>query len=115
MSPEDGVICKMSVLADLANDGSTRIKQKIRILDYPKNLIKVFHARLVIAQGLTWKKITTGSNQYCFTKTFIDGEALHIFDLKSTELRHKTVANLIIMMNSVLTYSSPKECLSKKK
>ena len=56
-----------------------------------------------------------GTNQYRFTQTFLDGEALHIFDLKSTELRHETVANLILVMNHVVTYFGPKECLSKKK
>ena len=40
---------------------------------------------------------------------------LRIFDLKSTELRHKTVANLILVMNHVVTYFVPKECLSKQK
>ena len=42
-------------------------------------------------------------------------EELHIFGLKSTELRHETVANLILVMNHVVAYFNPKECLSKKK
>ena len=63
-------------------------------MDHPKNLIKVLRARLVIEKGLTGNAITTGPNQYPFTRTFLDGEALRIFDLKSTELVQETVANL---------------------
>ena len=84
-------------------------------MDHPKNLIKILCARLVIAQGLTGNNITTGPNQYRFTITFLDREALRIFDLKSTELRHETVANLNLVMNHVVAYFGPKECLSKHK
>ena len=70
---------------------------------------------LDIALGLTGNIITTRPNQYRFTRNFLDGEALHILDLKSTELRHKTVANLIVVMNHDVTYFGPKECLSKQK
>ena len=42
-------------------------------------------------------------------------EALRIFDLKSAELRHKTGAELILVMNHVVTYFGPKECLSNQK
>ena len=84
-SLQDGAICELSVRADPSNQDSTCIKRKIRILDHPKNLI----------QGLTGNNITMGPNRYHFTLTFLDGEALHIFDLKSTEFRHETVANLI--------------------
>ena len=87
----------------------------IRILDQTKNLIEVLHARLVISEGLTGNNITTGPNQYCFTRTFDDGEALRIFDLKSSELRHGTVANLNLVMNHVVTYFVHKYCLYKHK
>ena len=82
LSLEDVVICEISVLADTANEDSTHIKQKICILDHPKNLIEVLHARLAIGQGLTGNNTTTGTNQYRFTRTFLDGEVLRIFDLK---------------------------------
>ena len=98
LSLEDGDICELSVLIDPANEDSTPIKLKIRILDHPKNLIEVLSARLAIAQGLNGKNITTWANQYSFNRTFLDWEALSIFDSKSTELRHKTVANLIVVM-----------------
>ena len=52
-SLEDGAIRELPVLADPANEDSTRIKRKIRILGHPKNLIKVLRARLAIGQGLT--------------------------------------------------------------
>ena len=106
-SSDDGMR-ELSVLTDPSNADSTRIKQKIRILDHPKNLIEVLRARLAISQGLTGNNITTGPNQYRFTWTFLDGEALRIFDLKSTELRHETVANLILVMYHVFTYFGPK-------
>ena len=96
------------MLTDTTNEDSTHIKQKIRILDNPKKLIEVLHTSLTIKQGLTGNNITMGTNQYCFTRTFLDGEALRIFDLKSTELRHETVANLIVVMNHVVTYFGPK-------
>ena len=108
LSLQDGAIRELSVLADPSNEESTRIKRKIRILDHPKNLIEVLRARLAIAQGLTGNNITTGPNQYRFTRTFLDGEALRIFDLKSTELRHETVANLNLLMNHVVAYFGPK-------
>ena len=94
---------------------STRIKQNIRILDHPKNLIKVLRARLAIGQGITGNNIKKVPNRYHFTRTFLDGEALRIFDLKSTELSHKTVANLTIAMNHVVAYFGPKYCLFKQK
>ena len=107
-SLQDGAIRNLSVLADPSNEDSTRIKRKILILDHHKNLIEVLYARLAIAQGLTGNNITTGPNQYRFTRTFLDGEALRIFDLKSTELRHETVANLNLVMNHLVAYFGPK-------
>ena len=50
-SLEDGAICNLSVLTDPENEDSTCIKKKIRIFDYPKNLIEVLRERLAIAQG----------------------------------------------------------------
>ena len=64
LSLDDRAIRELSVIADPANEDSTHIKQKIRILDHPKNLIKVLRARLAISQGLTGNNITTGPNQY---------------------------------------------------
>ena len=93
---------------DPTNEDSTRVKQKFRILDHPKNFLEVLRARLAIAQGLTGKSITTGPNQYSFTQTFLDGEALQILDLKSTELRHETVSNLILVIDHIVTYFGPK-------
>ena len=84
-SSQDGSICELSVLADPSNEHRTKIKRKIRILDHPKNTIKVLRARLAIEKGLAGNAITTGPNQYCFTRIFLDGEALRIFDLKLTE------------------------------
>ena len=108
LSLKDGYICELSVLTDLTNEDSTCIKQNICILDHPKNLIEVVRARLAIVQGLTGNNITTGPNQYRYTWTLLDGEALRIFDLKSTELRHKTVANPVLVMNHVVNYFGPK-------
>ena len=104
----DGAIRKLSVLADPSNEDSTSIKRKIRILNHPKNPIEFLHARPAIAQGLTGNNITTGPNQYRFTRTFLDGEALRISDLKSTELRHENVANITLVMNHVVSYFGPK-------
>ena len=114
-SPEDGDMRKMSVRTDSTNEDLTRVKQKIHILDHPKNLIEVLRARLSIAQGLTGNNITTVTNKYHFTRTFLDGEALRIFYLKLIELRHETVANLILLMDHVVTYFFPKQCLSNQK
>ena len=77
-STQDGAIRDLSVLADPENEDSTNIKRKIRILDNPKNIIEVLRARLTIAEVLTGNNITTGPNQFHFTRTFIDGEALRI-------------------------------------
>ena len=114
-SSQYGAIREMLLLADPRNEHSTKIKRKIRILDHPKNLIKVLRAILSIEKGIVINTITTGPNQYRFTRTFLDGEALCIFDLKSTELVQETANNLKIVMNHVVTYFGPKECLSKQK
>ena len=114
-STQDGAICELSVLSDPSNEQSTKIKWKIRILDHPKNIIEVLRARLAIEKGLAGNAITTGPNQYRFTRTFLDGEALRIFDLNSTELVQETVNNLKIVMNHDVSYFGPKECLSKQK
>ena len=111
----DRAIHELSVLANPENEDSTKIKRKIRILDHPKNLIEVLRARLAIGKGITGNYITMEPNQYRFTRTFLNGEALHIFDLKSTELRHETVDNLTIVTNHIVAFFGPKECLSKQK
>ena len=74
LSLEEGDIHKLSVLTDPTNEDSTRIKQKICILDHLKNMIQVLSKRLAIAQGLTCNNITTGTRQYCFTRTFLYGK-----------------------------------------
>ena len=106
---------ELAVRLDPSNENSTRDKRKIRILDHPENLIEVLRASLTIDQGLTGNNITTIPNQYHFTRTFLDGEALRIFDLKWTELRHKNVANLILVPDHIVTYFGPKYFLSKQK
>ena len=63
-------------------------------MDHPKNLIEVLRARLAIEKGLIGNAITIGPNKYRFTRTFLDGEALRIFNLKATELVQETVPNL---------------------
>ena len=114
-SLEDDDTSELSVRTDPTNEDSTYIKRKIRSLDHLKNLIEVICARLAIFQGWTGNNITTEPNQHSFTQTFLYWEALRTFDLKLTELRHKTVANLIVVMNHIVTYFGPKECLSKQK
>ena len=49
LSLEDGDMRKLPVRTYPSNEYSTRIKQKIRILDHPKNIIEVLRARLAIA------------------------------------------------------------------
>ena len=115
LSLKDGDMHKLSVHMDPTNEDLTRVKQKNRILDHPKIILEVLRKRIVIDQGLTGNNITMGPNQYRFTITFFNGEALHIFDLKLTELRHKTVANLILVMDHVVNYFGPKEYISRQK
>ena len=43
-SSQDGNIRDLSVLPDPSNEKSTKIKHRIRMLDHPKNLIKVLWA-----------------------------------------------------------------------
>ena len=79
---------KISVHTDPTKEDSTCVKQKIRILENPKNLLEFLCASIALAQGLTGINIKTVPNQYHFRQTFLDGEALCIFDLKLTDLRH---------------------------
>ena len=83
-SSQDGDIRDLSVLSDPSNKKCTKIKQMIRILEHPKNLIKVLRDRLAIEKGLIGNAITTGPNGFCFTRTFLEGGALRIFNLKAT-------------------------------
>ena len=59
LSLEYGDMRKLSVRTDPTNEDPTRVKQKICILDHPKNLIEVLRTRLAIDQGLTGNKIPT--------------------------------------------------------
>ena len=92
-SSQDGEIRELSVLSDPSNEKSTKIKQRIKILAHPKNLMEVLWDRLAIKKGLIGNAITTGPNGFCFTRTFLEGEALRIFNLKATELGQETAAN----------------------
>ena len=112
VSLDDAVMRKILVRTDPTNWDLTRVKRRIRILDHPKNLLEVLCARLAIAWGLTGNYIITGPNQYRFKKKFLNGEALRVFGLKATELRKETVANLVLVMDHVVAYFGPKECLS---
>ena len=85
------------------------------MLDHPKNLIEVLRARLAIEKDLLGNSITTGPNKFCFTRTFLEGEALRIFNLKATELGQETAANLKTVLNHIVSYFGPNECLSKHK
>ena len=85
---------KMSVCTDLTNEDSNCIKQKIRILDHPKKLKDVLRERLGTYQGLTGNSITTGTNHYRFNRTFLDGEALRIFDFKLAKVVHVRTSHL---------------------
>ena len=73
MSLDDGEMRKVLVHTYPTNEGLTCVKQTFHILDHPKNLLEVLSASLVIAQGLNGNNITTGTNQYRFTQTFLDG------------------------------------------
>ena len=107
-SLEDGDMQELALRIDPSNEDSTCVKRKIRILDHPEKLIEVLRARIAIAQGLTGNNIATVLDQYRFTRTFLYGEALHIFNLKLTEFRHETVATLILVIDHVVTYFGPK-------
>ena len=48
---------------------------------------------MAIEKGLIGNAIKNGPNGFCFTKTFLEGEALRIFDLKAAELGQETAAN----------------------
>ena len=48
-SLDDSDMRKLSVHTYPTNEDSTRVKRKICILDHPKKLIEVLHARIAIA------------------------------------------------------------------
>ena len=77
-SSQDGEIRELSVLSDPSNEKSTKIKQRIRILAHPKNLMEVLRARMAIEKGLIGNAIKNGPNGFSFTRTFLEGEALRI-------------------------------------
>ena len=112
-SSQDGDIRDLLVLSDPENEKSTKIKQRICMLDHPKNLIEVLWDQLAIEKGLIGNAITTGPNKFCFTRTFLEGGALRIFNLKATELGQETATNLKTVLNHVVSYFGPNKCLSK--
>ena len=63
-SSQDGDICDLSVLSDPSNKKSTQLKQRIRIIEHSKNLIKVLRAQLAIKKGLIGNAITTSLNRF---------------------------------------------------
>ena len=77
--------------------------------------MEVLWARMATEKGLIGNAITTGPNGFCFTRTFLEWEALRIFDLKAAELGQETVINLKTVFNHVVTYFGPNNCLSKQK
>ena len=107
VSLDDGDIREILVRMDPTNEDSTRVKRRICIIENPKNLLEFLCARLTISQGLTGNDKTTGPNQYRFTRTFLNGEALRVFNLKATEFHQETVANLVLVMDHVVTYFGP--------
>ena len=50
-SSQDGNICELLVLSDPSNEKSTKIKQRIRILEHPKNIIEVFSGSTCYQEG----------------------------------------------------------------
>ena len=103
-SSQDGDIRDLSVLSNPSNEKSMNIKQRIRMLEHPKNLIEVLQDQLATEKGLIGNAITTGPNKFCFTRTFLEGEALCIFNLKATEQGQETAANLRTVLNHVVSY-----------
>ena len=99
-SSQEGNIRDLSVLSNPSNKKSTNNKQRICMLDHPKNLIEVLWARLSIEKVLIGNATTTGRNKFCFTRTFLEGEALRIFNLKATELGQETAANLQVILTN---------------
>ena len=63
-SSQDGDIRDLSFLSDPSNEQSTKIKQRICMLDHPKNLIEVLRDRLAIKRSLIGNAITTGPNKF---------------------------------------------------
>ena len=63
-SSKDGEIRELSVLSDPSNENSTKIKQRIKILTHPKNLMEVLRARVAIEKGLIGNAINYGPNGF---------------------------------------------------
>ena len=77
--------------------------------------MEVLRARMTIETGLIGNASKNVPNGFCFTRTFLEGEALRIFDLKASELGQETAANLKTVFNHVVSYFGPNKCLSKQK
>ena len=92
-----------------------RIKRRIKVLDNPTRVLDVLKAREAIKEGLVGNHITQGPNQYRYTRSFLAGEALRVFNEKARSHTGETVANLNLTMNELVTFFTPRECLSKQK
>ena len=71
---------ELTIRTDPTDDTSLRIKQRIKVLDNPDRVLDVLKAREAIKEGLVGNNITTGPNQYRYTRSFLAGEALRVFN-----------------------------------
>ena len=67
---------ELTIRMDPTDNTSLRIKRRIKVLDNPNTVLDVLKAREAIKEGLVGKNITAGPNQYCYTRSFLAGEAL---------------------------------------
>ena len=74
-STQDGAIRELSVLANPSNEQSTKIKQKIGIVDYPNNLIEVLCADEGEENSMTYNSESGGSDKSSNNATDNEEEA----------------------------------------
>jgi hypothetical protein len=112
---EDENVRELTIRTDPTNEESPRITRRIKVLDNPTNVLEVLKTRQAIREGLTGNAITTGPNQYRYVRVFLEGEALRVFNEHSTRLGTETVPNLETVLNELVKFFSPRECLRKER
>ena len=74
---------ELTIRTDPTDENSLRIKRRIKVLDNPTRVLDVLKAREAIKEGLVGNHITQGPNQYRYTRSFLAGEALRVFNEKA--------------------------------
>ena len=111
---DDTTVRTVSIRLTPADADSITIRRNLKVLDNPSNILDVLKHRKAVEEALQGNDITTGPNQYSFVRQFLSGESLRVFNEGAVNTGNETAANLVIVLNHLVTFNCPREVLSKQ-